>query len=112
MNNINHPNMKSKEKKVESIKIEIEFDTPHDIMSLASQKDFITFIYDNTLDKIEEAIKLKLKRIELIEIRNLFYSIEIERKQYKPILEKILNLYESSEDYDTCIRISNLIKKL
>jgi hypothetical protein len=112
MNNQNHTDMKPKIKNIESVKVEIEFDSPNDIRQLASQKDFVIFIYENILDKIEKAIKQKLKRIELIEITNLFYIVEIEKKQYKDVLNKILLHYEGLEDYNMCIKISDLIKKV
>ena len=46
------------------------------------------------------------------EIVNLNYVIEIDKNQYKKVLNTILKYYENLENYDKCMDIALIIKKL
>jgi len=106
-------NMKLQTTDIEPIKIEIDvnIDSPEDIRLLETSKSFIIFIYENILDVLTKAIKLNLKKIDLIEIVNFNYMVELDRNQYKKVLNSILKHYESIEDYDKCMDIASLISK-
>lgn len=104
--------MKTPVKTVEPVKLDLEFDFPEEIKYLATTETFVIFMYDNVLDIISKAIDQNLKKVNIIEIVNLNYVIEIDRNQYKKVLNTILKYYESLENYDKCMDIALVIKKL
>jgi|LakMenE18May11ns_1017448.scaffolds.fasta_scaffold9955788_3 hypothetical protein len=104
--------MKTPVKTIAPIKLDLEFDSPEEIKYLATQETFVTFIYDNVLDIISKAADQNLKKVDIIEIINLNYVIELDKNQYKKVLNTILKHYESIENYDKCMDIALIIKKL
>jgi hypothetical protein len=75
-------------------------------------KEFQEIIKTEVLERVSEAISED--RAELVLFRLVFYNLDlaIEKKQYKKILNTILNIYEQEEDYLKCIEIKTLIDKL
>lgn len=102
--------VKSKSKKVTNMKL--MYEDSQDLIKLISKKQFTDFILEDSLVTIEEAIKENLGVAELFNIFNLSLIVELERSNFKPVLEKIMYHYEDIEDYNKCAKIKSLINNL
>ena len=101
-----------KTKKREVTNIELAYKNRKDIINLASKKEFVDFVLKDSLEAISEAIEDNLDKVELFNILNLSLVIKLEKSKYKPVLERIIQYYVEREDYDKCIEIQSLIKKI
>ena len=101
-----------KTKKREVTNIELAYKNRKDIINLASKKEFVDFVLKDSLEAISGAIEDNLDKVELFNILNLSLVIKLEKSKYKPVLERITQYYVEREDYDKCIEIQSLIKKI
>jgi len=101
-----------KTKKREVTNIELAYKNRKDIINLASKKEFVDFVLKDSLEAISEAIEDNLDKVELFNILNLSLVIKLEKSKFKPVLERIIQYYVEREDYDKCIEIQSLIKKI
>ena len=101
-----------KTKKREVTNIELAYKNRKDIINLASKKEFVDFVLKDSLEAISEAIEDNLDKVELFNILNLSLVIKLEKSNFKPVLERITQYYVEREDYDKCIEIQSLIKKI
>lgn len=69
-------------------------------------------IIEETIKAIEYGVRKKQNTIELFEINNTNKCFYLDRKNWKPSLEKIMNYYIKEEEYNKCIEIQELIKKI
>jgi hypothetical protein len=96
--------------------LEVYFDEEEDIKDefyeTLQSSEFQTIIKTEVLERISEAISLG--RSELVLFRLGYYNLDlaVEKKDYKKLLNTILNIYEQEEDYLKCIEIKTLIDKL
>jgi hypothetical protein len=74
--------------------------------------EFKMFILEQVLNAIKDAIKNKLDEIKVLNVINFNYSLNIEKSQFKVILNNTLKFYEEQEEYLKCKEISKLIKKI
>tara|TARA_B110000977_G_scaffold63982_1_gene87050 strand:- start:2732 stop:3067 length:336 start_codon:yes stop_codon:yes gene_type:complete len=102
--------MDSKDEKREAIYIEINWDTPEDLSDLANNREFQNFILEETLTSIVDALENNLSKAELFNIFNMSVILEIEKSQFKVVLEKINSYLIREEEYERCTQIQNLIK--
>ena len=100
----------SKDEKREAIYIEINWDTPEDLSDLANSREFQNFILEETLTSIVNALENSLNKAELFNIFNMSVILEIEKSQFKVVLEKINSYLIREEEYERCTQIQNLIK--
>ena len=100
----------SKDEKREAIYIEINWDTPEDLSDLANNREFQNFILEETLTSIVDALENNLSKAELFNIFNMSVILEIEKSQFKVVLEKINSYLIREEEYERCTQIQNLIK--
>lgn len=100
----------SKDEKREAIYIEINWDTPEDLSDLANSREFQNFILEETLTSIVNALENSLSKAELFNIFNMSVILEIEKSQFKVVLEKINSYLIREEEYERCTQIQNLIK--
>lgn len=100
----------SKDEKREAIYIEINWDTPEDLSDLANSREFQNFILEETLTSIVDALENNLSKAELFNIFNMSVILEIEKSQFKVVLEKINSYLIREEEYERCTQIQNLIK--
>ena len=103
---------KDNTKKREATNIELSYRNRKDIINLASKKEFINFVLEDSLKAINDAIKNDLDKVELFNILNLSLVIKLEKSKFKSVLERITQHYAEKEDYDKCIEIQSLIKKI
>ena len=112
---MNLPNTISMEKAEKTINeptvLELIFRDKQDLKNLSNKEEFITFIVNDSLNSIKNALENNLDRVELFNIFNLSLSVELERPHYKNVLNKITQFYIRQEDYETCDDIKKIIEK-
>ena len=69
-------------------------------------------VYKSLIDGVTEAIKENKKEIKLCEVKNSNQFITVEKQNWKNSLDKALEYYISTEEYEECSKIKNLIDKL
>ena len=111
MNLQTYPTM-NKDKEREVTPIEITYNTKKDLDELASSDQFKSFILKRTLEEIEFALENNLEKIEIFNIFNLSLIIELERKNFKSVLDKVMDSYVKDEDFEKCNQIKKLIDKI
>ena len=99
------------EKEITTI-LEIVYNDGEDLKELATKEEFRTFILKDSLKSIEKAIKDNLNKIELFNILNLSLIIELEKSNFKSVLQNISKHYIEDENYEMCSAINKLIKKI
>jgi hypothetical protein len=102
----------NKDKEREVTPIEITYNTKKDLDELASSDQFKSFILKRTLEEIEFALENNLEKIEIFNIFNLSLIIELERKNFKSVLDKVMDSYVKDENFEKCNQIKKLIDKL
>jgi len=103
------PNVKTKKG---IINLQISYNNKEDLETLSNSEDLISFILQQSLDVIFQAIEDKKSKVELFNIVNLSLIVEIDSTQYPTILKKIQEHYSQLEDFDKCIEIQDTISKL
>ena len=96
-----------KDKEREVTPIEITYNTKKD---LASSDQFKSFILKRTLEEIEFALENNLEKIEIFNIFNLSLIIELERKNFKSVLDKVMDSYVKDENFEKCKEAMGKVK--
>ena len=113
MNNQKYLTMKqTKEKKNEVTHIQIAYSDPEELVELSLNEKFINYVHWKALEKIKYAIENNLGKVEIFNIFNMSLIIEVEKKNYKNVLETINKVYIKDEDFEECAKIQKLIDKL
>tara|TARA_Y100000389_G_C17456480_1_gene518512 strand:+ start:2481 stop:2804 length:324 start_codon:yes stop_codon:yes gene_type:complete len=92
--------------------LEIIYNDGEDLKELATKEEFREFILKDSLKSINKAIKNNLDKVELFNIFNLSLIIELDKSNYKNVLENISKHYIEDENYEVCSSINKLIKKI
>ena len=92
--------------------LEIIYNDGEDLKELATKEEFREFILKDSLKSINKAIKNNLDKVELFNIFNLSLIIELDKSNYKNVLENISKHYIEDENYEMCSSINKLIKKI
>jgi hypothetical protein len=61
---------------------------------------------------IKDAIKRKKSKIELFEVANSEYYIELKKEQFKLSLQNAINYFLEKEEYDRCIECRDLMNSI
>ena len=69
-------------------------------------------VIEEVIVAVREAIKRKKSSIELFEVANSDYYLELKKDQFKSSLETALEYFIEKEEYDRCIECRDLINKL
>ena len=69
-------------------------------------------VYKSLVDGVTEAIKKDKKEIKLCEVKNSGIYITVEKQEWKNSLDSALEYYISTEEYEECSKIKDLINKL
>lgn len=102
----------TKKKGREITNLELVYQDKDDLLKLANSDEFVEFILLDCLDTIKKAVKEDLEKVELFNILNLSLIVELEKQNFKPVLERIIEHFVEIEDYDTCIEVQQIIKTL
>lgn len=83
-----------------------------DLPQLLTDAGVVDLLKQELYERIGEAIKQDKKEIPLF--RLVYYGVDLKlgKAQYKKLLNKLLNIYQSEEDYLRCVEIKNLIERL
>ena len=92
--------------------IEIVYNNYEDLKKLASKEDFRTFIIKDSLQTIASAIQNDLEKVELFNIFNLSLVVELDKSNYKSVLNNIIKYYIEEENYERCNQIKKLIDEI
>ena len=96
----------------EAIYIELVWDSIQDLIDLQSSEHFTNFILLKSYDAVTKAIKDNSDKVELFNIFNMSLIVELEKKNYPLVLNKLIEYFVSIEDYEECGKIKTLINKL
>ncbi len=91
--------------------IELTWEDNEDLLNLANSEQFSHFILEESLKAIIDALKNKKPKAELFNIFNMSVIIEINKPQFKDVLNKINEMFIQNEEYERCTQLSNLITK-
>jgi hypothetical protein len=69
-------------------------------------------VIEEVIVAVREAIRRKKSSIELFEVANSDYYLELKKDQFKSSLETALEYFVEKEEYDRCIECRDLINKL
>jgi hypothetical protein len=90
----------------------INYNNETDLNELCTSDVFSDFILSETLEAIEEAIETNKTEAHIINISNYRFKIIINREQFESAINSVLKKYEKEENYDKCIYLTQLIKKI
>lgn len=91
--------------------IELSWDSQEDLADLANSEQFQNFILEESLKAIIDALKNEKQTAELFNIFNMSVIIEIEKSQFKTVLNKLNEKFVYNEEYERCAQLKKLIKK-
>ena len=91
--------------------IEVVIQEQEQITLLKESVEFKTFIFEQVLTAIKDAIKNKFNEAKVLNVVNFNYSLTITKSQFKDALNNILKFNEEQEEYLKCKDITKLIKK-
>lgn len=69
-------------------------------------------VIEEVIVAIKDAVKRKKSNIELFEVANSGYYLQLNKDKFKPSLEKAIEYFVEKEEYDRCIEVRDLINKL
>lgn len=95
----------------ETTSIEIIYNDSEDLKRLSDREEFIQFILEDSFKTIEMALENNLEKVELFNIFNLSLIVEIEKPNYKKVLNNLVKYYIKEENYEKCSLIKHIIKK-
>jgi len=92
--------------------IDLFFVSENDLDELLHNNEFKDLLILESYKAISKAMRRKINKATIVTINNLEISINVDKKDFKSILEKVIKYFEKIEDYNECSKISKLIKKL
>jgi len=69
-------------------------------------------VIEEVVYAIKDALKRKKSKIELFEVANSDYYLQLNKDKFKPSLEAAIEYFVEKEEYDRCIECRDLINKL
>ena len=103
---------KKKIDKYEPLSIKLDSVTEEDLNKLRKNNEFKEIIYEEVIKVFEFTSKHNLPKSTLFIIPNLDLTVNVVKKNYKPIIDNILKYYTEKEDYNKCIELTKLKEKL
>ena len=100
-----------KYQKEEATNLEIIYNCSEDLNQLSTKEEFKQFILEDSFKTIKRALKNNLDKVELFNLFNLSLVVELERKNYKDVLNNILEYHINEENYEKCSLINKIINK-
>lgn len=92
--------------------IDLFFISENELDQLLHNDEFKELLIKESYKAISKSIRRKTNKATIVTINNLGISINVDKKDFKSILEKVIKHFEIVEDYNECTKISKLIKKL
>jgi len=94
------------------LQVEIKYDDTEELMELASQNEFVTFMFGNAIAAIKQAIRKNKSECVIFDISNYNLKVSIKKEYYKTFLNKAIKHYETLEDYAQCSELVTLKSRL
>jgi hypothetical protein len=94
------------------LQLEIKYDDTEELMGLASQDEFITFMFKNAIAALKQAIRKNKSECVIFEISNYDLKVAVKKEHYKTFLNKAIKHYEALEDYAQCRELVTLKSRL
>ena len=69
-------------------------------------------VIEEVINAIRDAIKRKKSKIELFEVADSDYYLELDKNKFKTSLETAIEYFVEKEEYDKCIECRDLINKI
>ena len=69
-------------------------------------------VYKSLVENIIEGVESGVESVNIAEIKHHDIMISVPKTEWKAGLEKALNYYIKTEEYEECSKIKNLIEKL
>lgn len=91
--------------------IELSWDSQEDLDELANSEAFQHFILEESLKAIIDALENNKPTAELFNIFNMSVIVEIQKPQFKIVLNKLTEKFVGDEEYERCAQLKKLIKK-
>ena len=88
---------------------EEEENVQENLEKIVNSSDFKSIVKTEIHPRLQQAIEKNKKEFALF--RMVFYGVDllVDKKYYKPLLGKVLSIYEEEEDYLKCAEIKKLI---
>ena len=67
---------------------------------------------ESLVENVTEGLKSNLESVNIAEIKNHNVMISVPKTEWKSGLEKAIDYYVETEEYEECSKIKNLIDKL
>lgn len=94
------------------INIELIINKHEELEELKKSDKFNSFVFNEVLASIKDAIKNKSNEAKILNIVNMNYVLSIDKKEFKLVLMNMLEFYEKIEEYMVCKDINKLLKKV
>jgi hypothetical protein len=104
--------MQQKTKLEFPLQVEIKYDDTEELMLLATQDEFVTFMFKNAIAAIKQAIRKNKSECVIFDILNYNLKVAIKKEHYKTFLNKAIRHYEALEDYAQCSELVTLKSRL
>lgn len=69
-------------------------------------------VIEELVSAIKDAVKNKKKTIQLFEVANSEYYIELKKEQFKLSLKSAMDYFLEKEEYDRCIECRDLMNSI
>jgi len=92
--------------------VEIKYDDPEELLELAEQQEFVTFMFKNAIAAVKQAIRKNKSECVIFTINNYNVKVAIKKEHYRTFLNKAIKHYEKLEDYTKCSELVNLKSRL
>jgi 2-phospho-L-lactate guanylyltransferase (CobY/MobA/RfbA family) len=92
--------------------LEIKYEDAAELLELAEQEEFITFMFKNAIAAVKQAIRKNKSECVIYSIQNYNVTVAIKKEHYKTFLNKALKHYEKLEDYSKCSELVTLKSRL
>ncbi len=99
-------------KKFIPLDITLKFEHPDDLDVVFKDEELLGKIYDGVTMAIENIGIKKSPKITIITLSNMDLAINLQKKNYKKVLDKAIEFYTKKEDYNKCIELTKLKGKL
>ena len=91
-------------------KVNIESGASYD--QLNEMPEVKEVVIEEVINAIKDAIKRKKSKIELFEVADSDYYLELDKNKFKTSLETAIEYFVEKEEYDKCIECRDLINKI
>ena len=94
------------------LEVEIKYEDPEELLELAEQEKFVTFMFKNAIAAVKQAIRKNKSECVIFSIKNYNVKVAIKKEHYKTFINKAIKHYEKLEDYTKCSELVTLKSRL